>query len=360
MPLRCLDPTGRNIHSFDLTDDEWRTLTIENKRARHLAMPCCVAQVTLKRSSLGTPFFAHKARGECATAPESKEHLHLKWLAVDAARTYGWSAETEVGGVTPSGEQWIADVLATKGRHKVAFEIQWSGQTNEETLRRQERYREAGIRGLWLLRQPGFPITHDLPAACIGGSLEDGFAALIPSSTYMTARDRSDSAAWHQSLPIEAFLDAAFGGHFKFGVPLNVDATVFIRGAEMECWHQSCQAKTRVVTRIEVAFGPNRCSFSLSVLERYRDPATDILARIPRNRDIGKIKLRDSKTEGRSYLSNGCVRCDRLMGEFFVTPVCAFDEVLHSYDIRISPQWRKAIEAQWSREIWSVYPATGS
>jgi len=128
MPLRCLDPAGRSIHSFDLQDEDWRALELENRKARRLRMPCCPSPVTLKRLRLGTPFFAHKAVGACATAPETEEHLRLERMAVVAARANGWEAETEVAGVTPSGEPWRADVLARKSAHRVAFEIQWSGQ----------------------------------------------------------------------------------------------------------------------------------------------------------------------------------------------------------------------------------------
>src|SRR5262245_17087096 len=70
MPLRCLDPPrGKSIHSFDLHDDEWQALKLENRTARHLRMPCCESPVVLKRSRLGTRFFAHMKRGNCATAP---------------------------------------------------------------------------------------------------------------------------------------------------------------------------------------------------------------------------------------------------------------------------------------------------
>ena len=120
MPLRCLDPAGLGIHSFDLTDEQWWALELENRRARHLRMPCCSSAVTLKRSRLGTPFFAHKALGTCTTAPETEAHLHLKAMAVEVARGNGWTAETEVTDTSPSGEQWRADVLAQKGKRQVA------------------------------------------------------------------------------------------------------------------------------------------------------------------------------------------------------------------------------------------------
>ena len=32
MPLRCLDPRGQSIRSFDLADEQWRTLERENKK----------------------------------------------------------------------------------------------------------------------------------------------------------------------------------------------------------------------------------------------------------------------------------------------------------------------------------------
>src|SRR5918993_78303 len=226
MPLRCLDLSGRSLHAFDLADDQWQALALENRKARHLRMPCCRSQVTLRRSRLGTPFFAHKAVGSCTTAPEREEHLRLKRMAMDAARASGWSAETEVTGTTPAGEVWRADVLAHKGEQKVAIEIQWSAQTDDETRRRQERYRASGIRGLWLLRQPDFLIAHELPAACVGGSLAEGFSALIPRRSCMSVHDRKRMRGWHQIVPMRAFLEAAFSRRLRFGVPLNIEAVV--------------------------------------------------------------------------------------------------------------------------------------
>src|SRR5438874_3822362 len=180
VPLRCVDlTTKRSVQAFDLSPDQWRILAIENRKARHLAMPCCSSQVILKKSGRGTQFFAHKAVGGCSTAPETETHLRLKGMVVEAARANGWNAATEVVGTTPNGEQWKADVLARKGDLKVAVEIQWSGQTKEETLRRQHRYKESRVRGLWLLRHPGLHISHDLPAARIGGSAEEGISALF-------------------------------------------------------------------------------------------------------------------------------------------------------------------------------------
>ena len=344
MPLRCLDSTGRSIHSFDLPHDRWQALELENRKARHLRMPCCSSQVILKRSRLGTPFFAHKALGTCTTAAETEEHLRLKRFAVVAARANGWTAETEVTGTTPSGEQWKADVLAQKGVHKVVVEVQWSGQTNEETMRRQKRYAQADIRCLWLLRQPGFPVTQDLPAARIDGSLEQGFFAIIPTGS------------GHQSVPMQEFLDAAFSKRLRFGVPLSFAATVSIRAGYTECWHRACGARTRIITGIDVAFGPNECKFSISEIGEHPELLGIVRSRLPEDLGIGTIKRRFSKTQERSYVSNGCVRCDRLFGEHFEIDARFDEDTICVFPIRISQQWQHAIESHYDyQKAWSVY-----
>jgi hypothetical protein len=341
VPLRCLDPI-RDILAFDLSPDEWRTLELENRKARHLRMPCCSSQVTLKRSARGTQFFAHKAGGDCSTAPETEAHRRLKRMAVEAARADGWTVATEVSGRTPRGEHWKADVLAERGDHKVAVEIQWSQQSNDETLRRQKRYAESEVRGLWLLRHPSFPVTHDLPAACISGSLEEAFAALLPTGSE------------EQSLPMQEFLAAAFSKRLRFGVPIGFAATVSIRAGHMFCW--SCGCQTRIITGIDVAFGPNRYGFSVPDLWGYPDLFEIVLGRLPDDLGLGAIKRRFSKTQGRSYLSNGCAHCDRIIGENYEHDAWEDQATVCAFPIRLSERWQEAIEGNVGYEDgWAVY-----
>ena len=160
MPLRCHDEFKHDLYAFDVPHDEWQMLTTRNRAERHLRMPCCAALVTLKTSSRGTKYFAHKSVTACTTAPETEAHLRLKQIAVEEARSHGWEVQSEASGQTPSGERWIADVLAKKGKASVAIEIQWSTQTVEETLRRQEGYKASGVRGLWLMRKTAVPSTE--------------------------------------------------------------------------------------------------------------------------------------------------------------------------------------------------------
>lgn len=164
MPLKCL--TGNcEIYAFDVDSRaDWECLRKQNSANGHLRMPCCGARVVLKESKLGTRHCAHAKRGDCATAPETAEHLLAKPIVVAGIRNTPWSAHPERSGRTPDGDEWRADVLAEKGKSKVAFEIHWSPQTNEETVRRQERYEVAGVRGLWLFRQNKFPVAKQIPA----------------------------------------------------------------------------------------------------------------------------------------------------------------------------------------------------
>jgi competence protein CoiA len=353
MPLRCLDGHGQSVRASDFMPEEWQALALENRRLRHLRMPCCDAQVVLKTSPRGIRFFAHKAKGACTSAPESEAHLFLKQMIVNAARAHGWEADTEIAGQTPSGGWWKADVLAQKGKHRVAVEVQWSGQTPQETLRRQEQYRESGIRGLWLLRQPGFPVAQALPAVCVGGSLEDGFTALIPGCcSDLNARDRAAPARWRQSLPMEDFLGAVFCGRFRFGAPLDMEAMVSIWGAPDSCW--SCGAQTLIVARVEINFGPNAPYFSLSDFGEHRELVPVLLDNLPALPDLGAIKYRASKTMGGTYLSNGCAHCGVLYGDFFAFRHNIAATALHRFPIRITPAWKRAIEER-DGASWGVY-----
>jgi len=112
-------------------------------------MPCCKVAAVPKTSTRGNFFFAHARRGECKTAPESAEHLYCKTLVAQAATAVGWTVTAERPGASPEGEDWVADVFCEKGGAKLALEIQMSPQTDEETIRRQVRYKASGVRGAW-------------------------------------------------------------------------------------------------------------------------------------------------------------------------------------------------------------------
>jgi hypothetical protein len=284
MPLRCLDEESNSIQSFDLETCAWNGLNEENRRRRHLRMPCCKAAVVLKRSVNGTQFFAHKAIGPCQTKPESAEHIELKMMAVRAARASGWQASTEVSGVSPTGMEWRADVLVTKGDLKRAIEVQWSGQTSDETLIRQTRYAESGIVCLWLFRQPGFPVQPDLPAVCIGGSLADGFEALVPSHRLFryTVADRKYKHAWEQVLPMDEFLKGLFERRLRYGFSGMATAHLSTAFRRVRCRTPGCNTTFAVACGITMTVG--RVSKSMDLIKTIQgfelsDPLQSALSR---------------------------------------------------------------------------------
>lgn len=345
MPLRCLDPdSSGSIHAFDLSDDAWDQLVAENRRRRHLRMPCCTVEVVLKTSRRGTRFFAHKAAGDCATAPETEAHLRLKQLAVEVARAHGWDAETEASGVSTDGAAWRADVLARKGGARIAVEVQWSRQTPEETLRRQDRYAASGVRCLWVFRHAGFPCSGELPAARLDGSPEKGFLAVVHRSAGGT----------EQVLPMPEFLNAAFERRFRFGWQRDTAATMSIFAGPIFCW--ACGAETSIVSGLEIASGPHLFRLSVPDLTTHTHLFHDVLPLVEARRDIGRIKMRHSRTQGRSYLSNGCAHCDALVGQFHECEARTEETKIGEVEIQFGDDWIGVIEATGDEEpAWGVY-----
>ena len=201
-------------------------------------------------------------------------------MTVEIARAHDWTAETEASGTTPSGELWRADVLAWKGQHRVAIEIQWSAQNNEETMRRQTRYAASGVRCLWLMRHRGFPVDRALPAAHIGGTAEAGYTATLKTVT------------GQQVLPIEELLAAAFSKRLRFGIPIGISGQVEIFVRQRHCW--SCRAKTQIISDVGVVVGPNKFRFSVSDFDAHLALFDFIRHRLPNNLQIGAVKHRFS------------------------------------------------------------------
>lgn len=166
MPIRAASDQG-DVHAFALDAEQWAELKA-TYRGMNLHMPCCGVAAVPKTSARGNYLFAHARRGECATADESPEHLYCKSLIAKAALDAGWAVTTERPGVSPTGEVWVADIFCEKGSAKLALEVQMSPQTDEETIRRQFRYKASGIRGAWFFgaqaRKGTIPFNQDTPA----------------------------------------------------------------------------------------------------------------------------------------------------------------------------------------------------
>ncbi len=247
--------------------------------------------------------------------PKTERGTEATATEVEAARVSGCKAQTEASGSTADGERWTADVLAWKGDEKIAIEIQWSGQTNEETWRRHRRYQQSGVKGVWLLRQPGFPISEELPAACIGGSAAEGLKILIPKWENLRAGQRKEEQHWTQSLDPQAFMNAVFKRQFLFGIEHIDQITLNIETGVLDC--RKCGSPTRIVTWLAGRVGPHEIRERLVVADAEPVLVQCVQETFAGRNDIGTVRERYSNTVRGSYVSNGCSRCGALIGRFF-------------------------------------------
>jgi hypothetical protein len=110
------------------------------------------------------------------------------------------------------------------------------------------------------------------------------------------------------------------------------------------------------VTGIVVKFGPHDCRFELSEIGEHSALLPTVVRHLPHNLNIGEIKRRFSNSLKKSYVSNGCVHCGVLQGEFFNHEVFNVEEPLCRFTITLSKQWRHAIITKGGFEPgWGVY-----
>lgn len=328
MGLKCYSTEGIEL-SFMHDQGSWHALRARNAAEKHLRFDCCNAGVVLKTSRLGTRYFAHKARGTCATAPETPEHIMAKAMICETIIGVGWHVEPEQRLADTEG-LCIADVLAKRTPASpcgIAFEIQWSPQTLEATAQRTARYASHGIRTLWLMRQHDIPVSKDIPAVRLvhDGS---GFSVVLPSERYVQGRSRFGSRTlreadcWAPPIALARFIEGVLDSRFTFGLPDRVRVTVMIEGTPSSCYR--CGRDIVWINGVILHPGERFCGYSalhLSLRE-LGDKDTNLSRRIAaavaeRVRHIpcaAEIKRMYSRTIGGSYLANTCRICGSLQG----------------------------------------------
>lgn len=331
MPLKCVAPTG-DVYAFKYSAEAWAGLRHENAKARHLRMPCCDSGVVLKTSKRGTHFFAHARTGACTTAPETAEHLLAKDIIARAAELTGWQAQTEVRGTSSKSESWTADVMCQKAgvRQRVAFEVQLSPQTLEETEIRQSRYKRSGVRALWLFKSPILPVSRDTPAFLLRlGEAGEGPVVCVPSLFYsprfVSRRSAAEPHYWSQTVALEEFVIGALSGRLKFAPSIGAMVPLHLYAAASRCW--SCNKETSALIDLEINLDSEfpehgNFRFQLRTIEEAGDQGLKWLDKYVgkdkvADAGIGPLKRRWSHTQQRRYLSNGCRHCDSLQGQFF-------------------------------------------
>ena len=145
-------------------NDAWESLRAAvRKDPSALILECCGGLALPATSQRGNHFFRHRTRPEtCDWGPESDEHIDLKTEVAKAIATVGWSSEEE-----KIGPDWKADVLATRGKASIAFEIQLSPQGQAQTTMREERDFKANVLPWWIVNNrnngKGFGSDRRLP-----------------------------------------------------------------------------------------------------------------------------------------------------------------------------------------------------
>lgn len=338
MPLKAFNGSTPLIAPL-VSDESWDAIRDDIKQKRlTLRFACCDSDCYARESKLGTRHFVHKRGADCGAVGETLEHLLAKSLVALGVRDAGWNVDVEA-----EGDGWRADVLAERKSIRVAIEVQWSAQTLEETMARQERYEQADIRCAWLFRRlpKGMKQTKELPAFKLD------FA------------DRQEPKV--DGVPLRSFASALLNRKVKFCERTKAAQTqrLTISFYPYECWKckRSCHAfqvaneamAVLSVHDVGIAYlgdafpnGADCCSEALEIARRTKsdDEGNPLL--------LGQIKNRYSRTINRSYLSQGCPHCDAIFGDHYLgtellyrTPVLTQEFVAHipkSFDVE-QPHW---------------------
>lgn len=318
MPLRAIIDNKEVISSF-LSTEEWNDL---KDYVKSNSLNVTIAQTSkkgyLRTSKKGLQHFVHK-KGEKPDdwKPESPQHLLAKSEVILGCKDAGWEALSEF-----IENDWIADVIAIKESKRIAFEIQWSNQTYERTIERQERYKRDNVRGCWLFRKPAkqfFEWGETLKA--------DNEIPLF--KIYETENNEIWVDFYGQKIPIRKFIKSLLNREIKFCnyMTANNSQEITISFFETFCWQ--CKSKQHVYfiqeflesrcgQRIYIEkemWGNENLKFAPQILKSIFEFLT---TKEGEQIKLGKIKKRYSKTTNSSYMSFGCFKCDSIFGDWFL------------------------------------------
>lgn len=207
---------GERIDATQMAHEPWRALADHPDYASLTLIECGLRASRVTRR--GRQFFKHYPDIECPIQhkSESAQHLAMKQALKNRINAMPeWHAEVEHA---HPERAWIADVIASHASGKcLAFEVQLSPQSEEEYIRRSQRYADDRIGAVWVVpdnldwfrvRMPmivtGFGKTSDLPET--PGLLMD-----LAHDQPLVGKRASVGAA------VDAVLDLAF--HWPHGTP---------------------------------------------------------------------------------------------------------------------------------------------
>lgn len=167
---------GERVDATQMAHEPWRDLVNDPDYEDLVLIECGLRASRVTRR--GRQFFKHYRVADCTIEhkSESDQHLVLKRALQDRINaTDGWRAEVEHA---HPERAWIADVMAIHtSNRRLAFEVQLSAQSEDEYIRRTQRYLDDGVAPVWVVPDnldwfrvklpmivTGFGKTSDLPA----------------------------------------------------------------------------------------------------------------------------------------------------------------------------------------------------
>lgn len=310
MPLVALVDGDRKVSSL-LSDDGWAALKKDVQAKRIPLTLRCGQPGHLRSTRKGTRFFAHNPGSghECDSTGETQQHLRAKDIIVRAAVAAGWDAEPEV-----RGDGWIADVLATRGNVRIAFEVQWSSQSDADFEHRQSRYQRDGVRGAWFVRHassiPSVP-SADLPIFSLAEEGDDMVTSIGER------RALGDAVTFLLSGKIK---------HREY-LSDNSPASLHVRAHQHACW--KCAAKF-LVWHVASFSLTGTCkqerggwlSYQLFAADRIENApgVRDAISRAAANQTlpVALLQARSTKASGTRYMAFVCPGCNATSGDVFI------------------------------------------
>lgn len=318
MPLRAIIDNKEIVSSF-LNDEEWNEL---KHRVKSNSLDVIIYQTKkkgyLRKSKKGLQHFAHK-KGELPEnwKPESPQHLFVKNEVLLGCKDAGWESYPEF-----KENDWEADVLALKGKHRIAFEVQWSPQSYDKTIERQDKYVRDNVRCCWLFKKPPKEFRE----------WSDNLKAEkdIPLFRIFENEDKEINVDFYGKIfSIQHFIKILLEGKIKFSSKMKAEhkqniAVIFF---ETTCW--KCGAIQHSYFLQETV--KSKCGLEMHIENsmwddedlKYDSKIIKAVNDFTKTKDgqhlrIGQIKKRYSKTVNSSYQSFGCYKCDSIFGDWFL------------------------------------------
>lgn len=225
----------------------------------------------------------------------------------------GWEAVSEC-----AENEWIADVLAIKGKSRIAFAVKWSPQAYDKTVERQNRFKSDNVRGCWFFKSP--------PKELRDWEKKPKANRDIPLFKILETENKEIKVDFdNKQIEIKDFVSLLLDGKIKFCSTMKSlpKQRITINFYEKRCWKcdvsQHSYYLSETIKSIcgndiyleSVMWEDDAIEFSPVIRNAIRD---FIKTDKGKNLKVGQIKKRYSRTVGNSYMSFGCYKCDVIFG----------------------------------------------